>query len=100
MDLALHVLNDRWSEIEPHTNIPKCKFLEATEFISTSNVFSFNKVFYKQIFGTVMGSPISLVIANIVMEKLEQVSINKLPFSLPFYNVMLMISSRPLILST
>lgn len=32
-----------------------------------------------------MGSPISPVIANLVMENLEQKVIRKLPFTLPFY---------------
>lgn len=61
------------------------EFLEAVEFVLQSNVFLFNGTYYKQVFGTAMGSPISLVIANLVMVELEKVSIAKLPFELILY---------------
>jgi len=40
---------------------------------------------YKQIFGTPMGSPLSPVIANLVLQDLEISAIKNLPFQLPFY---------------
>ena len=45
----------------------------------------FDKIFYKQIFGTSMGSPISLILANIVMQNLEQHVINSLDFYVHTY---------------
>jgi len=50
-----------------------------------STVFTFNKVLYKQIFGTPMGSPLSLIIADLVMQDLENSIIEKLSFELPFF---------------
>ena len=50
-----------------------------------ANVFSFDGVYYKQVFGTAMGSPISPVIANLVMEELESVALAGVPFKLCFY---------------
>jgi len=45
----------------------------------------FNKVMYKQIFGTPMGSPLSPIIADLIMQDLENSAIEKLPFDLPFF---------------
>ena len=55
------------------------------KFVLEANIFSFNGAFYKQVFGTAMGSPISPVIANWVMERLETISLSKVPFQLKFY---------------
>ncbi|XP_076301439.1 uncharacterized protein LOC143219320 [Lasioglossum baleicum] len=85
IDLAIKVLDSRWEEIKEHTSIGRNDFLQAVKFVLEANVFMFNGIYYKQVFGTAMGSPISPVIANLVMEELEQVSISKLPFELPFY---------------
>ena len=80
VDLAIQVLHHRWTEIEQHTKIDRDGFLQAVKFVLESNIFLFNGVFYKQVFGTAMGSPISPVIANIVMERLEMISLSKVPF--------------------
>jgi len=47
--------------------------------------FLFNNVTYKQVFGTPMGSPLSPVISDIVLQDLEQKAISLLPIQLPFY---------------
>ncbi|XP_076298582.1 uncharacterized protein LOC143217825 [Lasioglossum baleicum] len=83
--LALEVLDSRWDELKEHTTIKREEFIQAVKFVLEANVFMFNGTYYKQVFGTAMGSPISPVIANLVMEKLEQASISKLPFELVFY---------------
>ena len=44
------------------------EFLQADKFVLEANMFVFNGVFYKQVFGIAMGSPISSVIANKVMQ--------------------------------
>ena len=85
INLALQVLDRRWEEIKIHTNIDRNDFLHAVSFVLESNVFLFNGTYYKQVFGTAMGSPISPVIANIVMEELETVSLSKVHFNLIFY---------------
>ena len=85
VDLALQVLHHRWTEIAEHTSINRDDFLQAVKFVLEANIFSFNGVFYKQVFGTAMGSPISPVIANLVMERLGTISLSKVPFQLKFY---------------
>lgn len=47
--------------------------------------FQFNNVYYKQIFGTPMGSPVSLIFADIVMPDLERDCLSKLDFKPLFY---------------
>lgn len=49
----------------------KNKFLKAVQLVLEYTYFSYNEKVYKQIFGTAIGSPLSAVIANIVLEKLE-----------------------------
>ncbi|XP_076671980.1 uncharacterized protein LOC143370931 [Andrena cerasifolii] len=85
VDLATQVLRHRWDEIKEHSRIDRDDFLRAVKFVLESNIFLFKGVYYKQVFGTAMGSPISPVIANIVMERLETISLSKVPFQLIFY---------------
>jgi len=39
------------------------------------NIFSFNKIIYKQDFGTPMDSILSLIISDLVLQDLEQLAI-------------------------
>jgi len=71
--------------IAKNTIIPLNKFLIAVNFVLESRFFIFNQRFYKQIFGrniilgTLMGSPISPVVAEIVLQDLEISAIEILP---------------------
>jgi len=60
-------------------------FKMAVEFVLSSTFFTFNNICYKQIFGTPMGSPLSPVIADLVLQDLEMSATKMLPFRLPFY---------------
>jgi len=53
-------------------NIPKDEFLDAVQFVLKSTFFSFDNQIYKQNYGTPMGSPLSPIIADIVMQDLER----------------------------
>ncbi|EFN65030.1 hypothetical protein EAG_06186, partial [Camponotus floridanus] len=44
-----------------------------------------NGRFYEQIFGTSMGSPLSPILANMVMDDLESQCLNSLNFTIPIY---------------
>jgi len=52
---------------------------------SSSIYFTFNNKIYKQTYGTPMGSPLSPVIADVVMQDLETTCLNRINFQLTFY---------------
>ncbi|XP_062703786.1 uncharacterized protein LOC134286220 [Aedes albopictus] len=59
-----------WDEIKKHTAICLDLFWEVTEFCIDASYFVFEGTYYQQIFGTAMGSPLSPIIAEYVMEDL------------------------------
>ena len=72
VDYALECLNIRWQEVEKHTNIERDSFLIAVKLVLESTFFVYRGTNYAQTYGVPMGSPLSPVIANLVMERLEQ----------------------------
>ncbi|XP_062713754.1 uncharacterized protein LOC134290604 [Aedes albopictus] len=74
---AMECIEARWSEVARYTKIDKRSFLDATRLGLDSTFFNYRGVTYTQTFGVPMGSPLSPVIANIVMERLEQESIQR-----------------------
>ena len=77
--------HNRWMYLESSTLIPKKEFLNALDFVLNSAYFTFNGQFFKQKFGIPMGSPLSPIIANLVMENLEVNTLKKTSISIPFY---------------
>jgi len=78
-------LKKRWKEIESHSTIPLNEFLNGVSIVLNSTYFKFNDTVYKQIFGTPMGSPLSPIIAEIVMRDLEKKALANLSFEIPIY---------------
>lgn len=70
-DLAITSLMKRWEYISKNCNLTKKEFLIAIKIILDSTYFTFNKKTYQQKFGTPMGSPLSPVVADIVLQDLE-----------------------------
>lgn len=85
LDLVKQGIRKRWNVIKRYTDIDLESFIEATELCFTSSAFLFNKCFYQQIFGAAMGSPLSSVAADIVMENLEDECLCKLAPDIFFY---------------
>lgn len=71
-------IEERYSELARYTTIPWESFKQALEIVLKNAFFQYDGKIYKQIFGLPMGSPLSSVVSDIVMEKLEQLNINKL----------------------
>lgn len=71
--------------IEKNIQIPYREFLAGVRLVLNSTFFKFNDNIYRQIFGTLMGSPLSPVLADIVLQYLEERAIAMLPISLPIY---------------
>ena len=61
------------------------QFTYAIETILDSTSFKFNDRFYKQVFGSPMGSPLSPILADIVMDDLETFCLNSVEFNVPLY---------------
>jgi len=68
-----------------HTNLSLSKFILSTRFVLQSTYFHFNNKFYKQIFGTPMESPLSPIVADLVLQKLESTILNNLTYKPTFY---------------
>jgi len=69
-------ISKRWEFITLNTKITKEEFLKAIKLILNSTYFSFNKIIYKQVCGTPMGSHLSSVISDIILQDLEQMAIS------------------------
>ncbi|XP_037052022.1 uncharacterized protein LOC119085679 [Bradysia coprophila] len=84
-DLVVSAVNKRWTKIKKFTNLPKDEFIVGLTMVLDECCFQFDGKFYRQVFGSPMGSPASPVFADLVMEILEDDVIRKLKFKLPFY---------------
>ena len=85
MDVAIDCVNEHWHVIASDCSLPKKEFLGAIQFVLDSTFFSFDNAIYRQCFGTPMGSPISPIIADLVMRRLETVSLMSSNFDTLFY---------------
>ena len=85
VDLALESIAERWNYISNQCSIPQDEFISAVRFVLNSTYFMFDNTVYQQTFGTLMGSSLSPVIANITLQDLEIKAVRALPFELLFY---------------
>lgn len=77
-DMVLNRFYHRFSSVNSKSKISFMDILRATEFLFGNNSFSFNGNYYRQIFGTPMGSPISSFITNLVMKDFENDCLQRL----------------------
>ncbi|XP_058983463.1 uncharacterized protein LOC131804504 [Musca domestica] len=79
VNLAISAIKDSWSIIKEHTHIPMDLFIDIlTTCIKDARYFAYKDKIYEQQKGMPMGSPISPIIADIIMEKLLDETMNKL----------------------
>ncbi|XP_037028013.1 uncharacterized protein LOC119068513 [Bradysia coprophila] len=84
-ELVYKAIDKRWFQIKKFTTLPKKEFLEGLKVVLENCTFSFNDIIYHQIFGSPMGSPVSPVVADLVMEMVEDEAFNKYKSRTPFY---------------
>jgi len=84
-ELAIGSIGKRWHFIENKISIPYGEFLIGVRLVVNSTFFQFNNKIYQQIFGTPMGSPLSPILADLVLQDLEEKAITRLPIPLPLY---------------
>ena len=65
--------------------MPLQDLTDLLSFCFNTTKFVFEGTYYKQVFGTAMGSPVSAVIANLVMEDIEHRALTTAPVSLSFW---------------
>jgi len=73
VDLALTIANERLQkdqDLAERTNMSISNIMRLLEFVVNHNYFKHDTIHYKQIFNCAMGSPISAVIADLVMEEI------------------------------
>ena len=78
VDLALTITNQRLQQdqdLAKTTNMSISNIMRLLEFVLNHNYFKHDNTHYKQVFGFAMGSPISPVIADLVMEEIEETAI-------------------------
>jgi len=85
IELVKQGIKDRWNDISTKTKFSLPQFLLAIDMVLSSTSFVFNGKFYEQIFGSPMGSPLSPIIADIVMDDLENTCLRNMDFSVRTY---------------
>ncbi|XP_058816886.1 uncharacterized protein LOC131680184 [Topomyia yanbarensis] len=78
VDKVYEYVEERWNELQHITTIPWDSFKQAMKTVLEASFFQYDGKYYDQIFGVPMGSPLSPVVANIVMERLEREAIERL----------------------
>ena len=68
-----------------HTPLPKDELLSLLRLCLSSTTFCYNRTIYQQTFGTAMGSPVSVVVANVVMEHIEDLALRSSPVPTMFW---------------
>jgi hypothetical protein len=65
--------SDEWKQL---TNLQETQIVKLLKFVLNSSYFNFNGSHYHQVSGCNMGSPVSAIIAEIVMREIEITAIN------------------------
>ena len=87
VNLAVKVAEERLREdasLGQRTSLPVEDIIHLLSFCLKTTQFTYNGTYYQQVFGTAMGSPVSAVIANMVMEDVEQRALATSPVK-PFF---------------
>jgi hypothetical protein len=83
--LIIDCVSEKWRIISKHTSLPLNDFKEGLLKVLDNCFFSYKDVTYRQLFGTPMGSPVSPVVSNLVMESIEDEILSSLDFDPFFY---------------
>jgi len=79
-ELIMQAIENRWSDIQNNTKFTLTQLKNAIDLVLSSTGFVFNGVYYEQVFGSPMGSPLSPILADIVMDDLETHCLSNLDF--------------------
>ena len=86
--LAVDVARKRLSldeTLEARTNLSVSEIVNLLEFCLNATYLAFRGNVYRQVYGTAMGSPVSVTVANLVMEDIEERALSTFGIQLPFW---------------
>ena len=95
MKLAIEVAKQRLeddSNLTDRTALPVDNIICLLEFCLDATYFSFRGKYYQQILGVALGSPVSVTVANMVMEHVEQRALSSFEYQPIFWKDSLMAS--------
>ena len=72
-------------DVSDCTPLPKEALVPLLMLCLSSTTFYYNGTVYQQIFGTAMGSPVSVFVANIVVEHIEDLALSTSPVPTIFW---------------
>lgn len=85
---AIRIIYDDFDKVTQFTSIPRDQFIELLRFCLTQcNYFVFNDELYKQINGLFMGSSLSSILVERVIEKAIDETLEKLDFVPQFWKI-------------
>jgi len=79
-ELIMQAIENRWSDIQKNTKFTLTQLKNAIDLVLSLTGFVFNGVYYEQVYGSPMGSPLSPILADIVMDDLETHCLSNLDF--------------------
>jgi len=85
IDLVVKIIEEKWPHVEAHTSLPLSEFILSLKFVLESTFFQFNNRVYKQTFGALIESPLSPVIADLILQRFESSILNEITFKPTFY---------------
>jgi diphthamide biosynthesis methyltransferase len=84
LKLAIECMEESLANYDDELPIPKEEIIDLLKLCLESTFFQYNGSFYQQLHGTAMGSPVSVVVAEIVMQRLEERALSSYPNPPPF----------------
>lgn len=80
----LEIIRLKWNIIKDHTTVDMELFIEIIEFLLNKNYCTFKQNFYLQVFGCAMGSKLTPILAQYVMDHVVDSCLIKLSFRVLF----------------
>ena len=74
--------NNGWKQ---HTNLQEMQIVKLLKFVLNNSYFKFNGSHYSQVSGCAMGSPVSAIIAEIVMQEIKTIAMNTSPVAVRWW---------------
>ncbi|RLU15076.1 hypothetical protein DMN91_012963 [Ooceraea biroi] len=84
-ELVIKAIEKRWDLISVDTKFNLDQFIYGIDVILNSTSFTFNGRFYSQIYGCPMGSPLSPIVADMVLDDLETICMERLDFKIKLF---------------